>query len=257
AAANEPVEALAAIDAALDAAPRWPDLHVQRARLLLSRPGRDLSTRAEARKALDTALRLHPDYAAARLERALLDAAEGRLGEAIDRLGELAREHPGEAHVFEQGLDKLRHADVDGAATLLSNALRVTAGSDDPLGTARECLAQDEPARALAVLRAALPGREGYPDLHLLIGAAELELGHHDDAVASFGRALALKPELHAARAQLARALEALGETAQAAEQVALVLAHDPSHPEAGAMQARWSRRTQHSARLSRRRKGS
>ncbi len=238
--AGQSIAALQAIEGALDACPRWPDLHVQRARLLLARPGRELSQRTAARRALETALKLHPGYAAARFELSMLDAAEGRLGEALDTLRALAREHRGaETVTFERGLDYLRHAEWETAATVLSDALQLPGTTADPLGPAREALAHDAPERALQLAHAALPMCEAWPDAHLTIGAAALQLGHLDDALVAFARALELNPELHAARLQLARALEGLGQTAQAAEQVALVLQRDAAHPEALAMQAR------------------
>src|SRR5207247_4350489 len=61
----------------------------------------------------------------------------------------------------------------------------------------------------------------------------ELEEGAFDDALASFCRALELQPDYHAARLQLARTLESLGDPVQAEEQAALVLEADPRHPQA------------------------
>jgi tetratricopeptide (TPR) repeat protein len=230
--------ALRAIEAALDAAPRWPDLHVQRARLLLARPARELSDRAAARRALQTALRLHPGYVAARFELAMLDATEGRLGESLDTLRAMAGEHRGrEAATFEQGLERLRHAEWDEAAALLAKALELS-GPADALESARQCLERGEPERALQLVRAALPACRNWPDAQLLMAAAELQLGHLEDAVDSCVRALELNPEFHAARLQLARALQALGQTAQAADQAGFVLQCDPQHPEALALQA-------------------
>ena len=81
-----------------------------------------------------------------------------------------------------------------------------------------------------------------WSDLHYLLGASELEDGAFDDALASFCRALELQPDYHAARVQLARTLESLGDQAQAEEQAALVLEADPHHPQALELCERWTR---------------
>ena len=84
--------------------------------------------------------------------------------------------------------------------------------------------------------------------MHYLVGAAELEAGQHDDALASLARALELHPDYHQARVALARVLEALGQLDQAGEQVALVLGQEPDHPQALALQERWARRRRRAA---------
>jgi len=114
---------------------------------------------------------------------------------------------------------------------------------DRALAEHHALVAQGEHVQALHVLRDAVTAHPGYPDLHYLLGSSELEAGMTDDAIASLTRALELHPDFHAARIQLARALEALGDLAQAGEQVALVLQEDPGHPQALELQERWSRR--------------
>src|SRR5262249_7677657 len=64
-----------AIEEALRLAPKFADLHFQHACLLLAE-----HRRPDARRALESALRINPRYVAARVELALLDAREGRLG---------------------------------------------------------------------------------------------------------------------------------------------------------------------------------
>ena len=65
----------------------------------------------------------------------------------------------------------------------------------------------------------------------------------HDDALASLAGALELNPDYHAARVELARTLELLGDTPQSLRQLELVLAHDRAHPEARALHARLTSR--------------
>ncbi len=226
-----------ALSCALGLRPDYPDFHFRRARLLTR-----LQKRAEARRALDRALELNPRYTAARLERALLDAADGFIGESLEALRARARDtEVGRPGVFQQGLESLERADWEEAGALFTRALEL---DESPLGgaleQARALLEEGEAERAAEVLRAALPEREGWPDLHFLLGSAELRQGHFDDALGSLARALELNPDFHAARPQFALALEATGASAQAGEQLALVLQCDPAHPQALELQRRW-----------------
>ena len=239
-AAGDLVGATRAIDEALRLAPTYADLHHQRAGLLI----RQLQ-RPAARKALQQALDINPRYVAARLELALLDAREGLLTESLAALRALEQERRvEEPRAFQRGLKSLARADWEEAGALLKSALRVSDPVvDRALAEYHTLVAQGEHARALHALRDAVTAHPGYPDLHYLLGCSELEAGMTDDAVASLGRALELHPDLHAARVQFARALEALGDLAQAGEQVALVLREDPAHPQALELQERWVRR--------------
>jgi len=229
----------AALAEATRLAPTHADLHYRLAcvRLLAGK-------RAEARRALGVALSLNPRYLAARLEMALLDAREGRLGEALDTLRKLESETAvEEPRVFGRGLRSLEHAEWEEAGTLLRQALRLgDPVLQDAIQEFHGLMRGGERLEAARRMREALREREAYPDLHCLLGLAELEEGHLDDALASFARALELHPDYHLARVQLARTLEALGDLAQAEDQVALVLHADPANPQALALRERWSR---------------
>jgi tetratricopeptide (TPR) repeat protein len=236
-AAGNPAAMLEALDAAIACRDDWADLHFLRAMACLA-----LSRRAEARAALDRALRVNPRYVAARVERALLDAREGLVGEALDALRALAAEtRVPEPRAFEQGLESLGGADWEEAGALLRRALRLAEPDlERRLERFRALMDEGEPGRAAQVLREALPRHAAYPDLHYLLGTAELRQGHLDDALVSLAGALELHPDFHAARLHFARALEAAGARAQALEQVTLVLQCDPEHPDARALEAQW-----------------
>jgi len=233
-------DAIAALDVAVRAAPTYADLHFQRAGLLLA-AGR----RHEGRQALEAALRINPQYFAARLDLALLDAREGRLGEALDTLRGLARDrNVREPRAYQQALHSLGQADWDQADARIKQAVRLADPVlDGALDRARALLHEGDAAQAAELLRGALARYPRYPDLHFLLGTLELHQGSLDDAVASFARALELNPDFHAARIRLARALESLGQLAQAADQVSLVLEYAPDEPQALEMQQRWSGR--------------
>jgi tetratricopeptide (TPR) repeat protein len=238
--AGDVVTALRAMDEAVLLAPTYADLHYQRACLLVAQ-----QQRAPARKALQKALSINPRYVAARLELALLDAREGLLTESLAALRSLeAERRVDEPRAFQRGLKSLARAEWDEAGAQLKSALKVSdAVVDRALADYHAKVARGEHTEALHALRDAVTAHPGYPDLHYLLGCSELEAGMTDDAVASLARTLELHPDLHAARVQLARALETLGDLAQAGEQVALVLAEDPEHPQALELQDRWSRR--------------
>jgi tetratricopeptide (TPR) repeat protein len=226
-----------AVDAALEVRPGFPDLHYHRGRILLA-----VGRRAEARKALDAALKLHPGYAAARVERALLDAREGLIGEALQELRALGHEaRIEEPHAFARGLAALEEADWGEAGAHLSRALKLSdPGLEERLAHFRELIDRGEAAAAATLIRETLVTHPGYPDLHFLLGSAELRQGHPDDALASLARALELHPEFHAARVEFARALQALGETVQALEVLGQVLEAEPEHAEALELGQRW-----------------
>ena len=236
---------LAAADRALEHAiilrPRYADLHFQYGALLVQR-GR----RAEARRELEAALEIHPRYLAARVELAMLEARVGLIGEALTALRELQSDRGiEEPHTFQQGLQSLERADWDAAEAQFRRSVR---GSHPRLGRQleryRELMAEGSAERAADVLREALERHESYPDLHALLGACELGLGHFDDALCSFARALELNPEFHGARVQMALSLDALGDRAGASEQLALVLQAEPDHAQALELSDRWQPRT-------------
>ena len=227
-----------AIDAAIELRPEFPDLHFQRARIRLA-----AGQRGPARTALETALKLHPGYVAARVERALLDAREGLIGEALEALRALGREcRIEEPRAFERGLAALEEADWSGAGAHLSRALKLSDPAlEERLERFRALIERGEAAAAAVLIRETLTTHPGYPDLFYLLGTAELRQGHPDDAMASLARALELHPDFHAARLQVARALQALGETAQAVDVLGQVLEAEPDQAEALELRQRWS----------------
>lgn len=227
-----------ALDRAIALRPKYADLHFRRAGVLL-RGGR----RADARRALDQALTIHPGYVAACLERAMLDAREGFVGEALETLRGMAGAAAADTRAFDQGIRRLEHAEWDEADSLLRRALSLKDQAlEDALRDVRAVLDGGDARGAVVRLRTLLPKHAAFPDLHALLGRAGLSLGHFDDAIVSLSRALELNPGYHGARVLLAHALEGAGQLAEAQEQVALVLEADPNHAEALECTRRWSR---------------
>jgi len=233
--------AVRAVEGALAVRPHFADLHFHRARLLIAS-----HRRAEAREALESALRINPRYVAARVELALLDARDGLVGDALQALSSIKDDtRLDDAGAFQQGMRSLERADWDEADSLLKRALNLS----DPalkskLAEVHENLEAGEADRAAQSLRKILERTPAYPDLHDLLGMAELRLGHYDDALNSFARALELQPDFHAARVHLAQALEGLGQVNEAKAQLGMALEADPGNVQARKLADRWAERS-------------
>jgi tetratricopeptide (TPR) repeat protein len=233
-------EAIRLLEQALADAPRFPDLHH---RLGLQRlRARDVRG---ARAAFEQAVRLAPGYAAPRLELALLEARDGRLGESLELLRRLAEGRAARGKDdFEHGLKRLAEADWEGGGEVLRRAFGLA--GDDVDGRLREIsarVAEGRSGEALALARVVLAAHPQFPDAHLALALVRRERGEWDDCAESCGRALELNPAFHEARVYLAEALFRGGQYAEADAQLGLVLAATPHHPLAVAL-AKTLRRT-------------
>jgi tetratricopeptide (TPR) repeat protein len=223
-------------------APRFPDLHFRlgMARLRL----RDV---AGARAGFEAALEIAPAYAAPRVELALLDARQGRLGESLAllrRLGELRPNQAGEE--FQRGLKKLADADWEGSEDILRRAFGLEPSPvDDRLREVGSLLADNRTMEALSLARALVDGNPFFPDAHLALALVRRERGEWDDCAEACGRALELNPSFHQARVYLAEALSRRGQWGESDFQLEAVLAAEPEHPLALAL-ARALRRKPH-----------
>jgi tetratricopeptide (TPR) repeat protein len=242
--------AAAHLVAAAAAAPEFPDVfhRLGVARLRLS----DL---AGARDAFRRALALAPTYAAPRLELALLDARQGKLGESLALLKRLGETRGAEARAdLTRGLERLAEADWEGSEGILRRALGLDGEPTDQrlrdIGAALE--AGDE-VRALALARAFVHAHPSFPDAHLALALVRRARGEWDDCAESCGRALELHPGFHQARVYLAEALSRRGLWAESDHQLTAVLEDDPEHPLAHALARALHRhpRVVRSARLS------
>ncbi len=229
-----------ALARATELRPRFADLQHRHACVLLGH-GR----RLDARRALERALQINPRYVAARVELALLDARDGMVGEAVLALKSLAEDAPiQDRGAFLQGVKRLEFADWEGADAFLRRGFQMPDPElQERIARYHEHMRAGDCERALASIEEVVAHHDAYPDLHYLMGSAELRMGLADDALASLGRALELHPEFHDARVRFAQALEAVSRIPEAVEQAQWVLDVEPGHAGARALVEAHSRR--------------
>lgn len=126
---------------------------------------------------------------------------------------------------------------VSGLTTLL--LLMFSSGmaysQDELLDRASRSLADRDPAAAYALLEGGEAERAGDPRFDYLLGVAALDSGHLTRAIFALERVLAISPENHPARAELARAYLAAGEGASARRELEQARRAEGVPPEAAA----------------------
>jgi tetratricopeptide (TPR) repeat protein len=232
-AAGHPREAAELLEKALTDAPAFPDLQ-HRLGVARARSG----DRRGARAAFAEAIRLAPKFAAARLELALLEAREGRLGESLDLLRRLGEERtPRASDDWREGLARLAEANWEAGEVQLRRALGLgEATANDALREIGGRLHEGRLAEALASARALVRAHPWFPDAHLALALVRRARGEWDDCAESCGRALELHPDFHQARVYLAEALSRRGQWTESDHQLCIVLDAEPEHPLANAL---------------------
>ena len=104
-------------------------------------------------------------------------------------------------------------------------ALPAARAAEDPLLAAKALLDARKPAAAYALLKPLEETRAGEPGFDYLIGIAALDSGEALEAVFALERVVDLAPDNGPARAELARAYLALGETEDARKEFTKVKA--------------------------------
>jgi tetratricopeptide (TPR) repeat protein len=226
-------EASELLENALEDAPTFPDLH-HRLGVVRLRSGE----REGARAAFAEAVRLAPGYAAPRLELALLEARDGRLGESLGLLRRLGEERtPRVEEDWREGLARLAEANWEAGEGRLRRALGLDeATANDALREIGRELHDGRVAEALETARALIRAHPWFPDAHLALALVRRARGDWDDCAESCGRALELHSDFHHARVYLAEALARRGQRVEAEHQLCVVLEAAPDHPLANAL---------------------
>lgn len=226
-AADRAAEARHLLDRALADAARFPDLHYRDG--CLRRRAGDL---ADARRAWERALALAPLYLAPRLELALADARDGKLGEAIEVLEECARRRvPEDLAAFQQGMSRLRAGDWEGAEGEIRAAYgELREDIKRELLQVGRLLEAGRASEALETARVLRRRAERFPDVTLALGLVYRALGWWDDARETLMQAVRISPRFHEARTYLAAVLFAQGDSALAEAELECVLADEPDY---------------------------
>lgn len=184
--------------------PTYPDLKRKLASALAA--GGQLK---EARRLLDLAIEANPNYAFARVDRAVMDFAAGYCEEALHEIDEACRMEP-----------RLRHERLE--AALLAHK-------------------RGNSAAALLNLRHVVPTGRNPADFFTDVGDELVARGRPELAVSEYRRALAVEPLYVDTRLRLARALYACGQTLEAVMETQKCLEANPRYDEARALLAQWS----------------
>lgn len=208
-------DAMAALEQALRAAPKRPDLY-QQAAAFLARNGRP----DEALRLLDQAARVLPQNREILLMKATTlelarqtDAAEHLLNEIQNRWPEW---HAGwVAH----GIILVTHKRLEGARQALETAVALGARSPETYYYLAECTLRSAPQRidaAEAAIRQALKLAPGDPWIQSLAGRIAFQKGQYATAVERQRQAIRLRPGFTQAHQSLAQAYAALGRKQEA-----------------------------------------
>lgn len=186
---------------------------------------------AEARAQLAEILRVVPQQPEALRLRAVLDAREGRINDALAGWRAALRGDPYLPQAWRQLADQLLAAGdtASAAATYLQH---VQHSQRDPvLLRAAHALAQNQLPEAEQLLRAQL--KRAPTDVAAMRMLAELaeRLGRHEDAEALLERCLELAPDFHAARHNYALVLHRGNRGPEALQQIEQLLRQQPTHP--------------------------
>ncbi|MEO6462465.1 MAG: tetratricopeptide repeat protein, partial [Candidatus Eisenbacteria bacterium] len=179
--------AIAALEQAALAEPRFPDVRCRLA-ALLAEAGRH----AEAIDQLTVALELNPNYLEARTRRGLSLLAAGRPVDAAAEFARALEAAPDDADLaYFEAAARFRAGDLDGA----DRALDDTLARHPHLARAHRLrgltlVARGRHEEALAALGRALEGGRELPQAALDLGALLLERGRARDAAREFERAL-------------------------------------------------------------------
>lgn len=189
---HELAQALAAADGIVKKQPRDPLGYVLAGTAQLA--GKDLTS---ARRSLDAALAIQPDYLPALRRLADVDAAEGRPGEAMRRYEALIARKPDDEQLLIAFAElQERAGNAAESAVTLRRAIKANPRSPAPyVALVQYHLRRHEAKAAIAVAEEAVAANPAQPRLVELLGNAEEATGAGDDAVKTFQELASLEPQ--------------------------------------------------------------
>ena len=221
------VDAIAALEKAAEAEPKFADVRCRLA-TLLAEEGRHEAARAQ----LEIALQINPRYVEARTRLGLAFLFLGRPMDADNEFEQVLTQAPEDADLYYfRAAARFTVGDLDAAEACLSDALERQGGMARAHRLKSLCLvARGRHDEALAAIHHALEDGRELPAAALDLGVLLLERGKAREAQKAFERALHWQPDTPDVHYGLAQALIASSDLEAASTRLARCLELDPGH---------------------------
>lgn len=189
-----------------------------------------------ARKALEHALEIQPNYFPAAANLAVLDERNNDLDGARKRYRALLAKEPGNlaASIALAQFESKHGGGPDVVLPLLTDARRVNPNSEQPvIALAAYYISRNDPKQALATAQDGLAQSPNSPGLLGLVGQILLRTGSTDQAIADFRKRASLNPDSVGYQMDLGKALVTANQNDQASQVFQGVLKKRPDTFEA------------------------
>ena len=182
---------------------------------------------ASARKALEHALELQPNFFPAAANLASLDLKENKIDDAKKRYTTLIAKDPRnvQAQLALAQLEQNTGARKEDVLARLKEARRSNPGSEQAvMALASHFVNNNDPKQALATAQQALAGSANNPRYLDLVGQLQLRTGSADQAISTYRQLTTLNPELSEYQIKLGNAQLAAGHGEEALQSFSKVL---------------------------------
>lgn len=213
--------------AAIEIHPNYPDLRLQ---LALTYQG--LGDSVKQIEAIETALRLNPNYALAILHQGVLWCEDGKVEEGLKRVAQAVGRDPNlRGDRYESALQAFRNGDLErGIANLRAMAVQVSDDANAHAKIADGFARSGHWQEALQEYEVALRIAPRYADIRCRFGQALLHTDAVHAAAEAFRTALEVNPKYADAHAYLGIALRRLGDEGGAQAAFRAALEFNPHH---------------------------
>ena len=193
---------------------------------------------ASARKALEHALELQPNFFPAAANLASLDLKENKIDEAKKRYTTLLAKEPGnlQAQLALAQLEQNTGAKKEDVLARLKEARRTNPTAEQAvIALVSYFVNNNDPKQALATAQQALAGSANNPRYLDLVGQLQLRTGSADQAIATYRQLTALNADLPEYQIKLGNAQLAAGRGEEALQSFSRAIKQGPQSPEAQA----------------------